>query len=320
MSKLATVKKTKLKTPPRLLFYAPEGIGKSTLAAGAPNPIFCDVEGGSGQLEVARYPYRDGTTGHVPESFEEFNAGLDDLLSGPHDYQTVVVDTADALEKLVHKFVVKRDGVKPNKDEKTPGIHSYGYGKGFDVAVDEFRGVCHKLDRLRHERAMTVILLAHSQVKAYKSPTMESYDRFTMRMNEKAASFLREWCDVVGFCCYEETTTNLFDDERTRGVSTGRRLIKFERTAVHDAKSRYALPSQIEMTLTDPWAQFAKALSDAQDLTSEQLCEAIMAEAVRIGGDVTLERAKKNTETYKSDVATLQRVLEKMRETIKETK
>lgn len=314
MSKLATVKKGKLKTPPRLLFYAPEGIGKTTLAAGAPDPIFLDTDAGSGQLEVARYPFREGPTGHVPLTFGEFDAALDDLLVSPHDYKTIVVDTADALEKLIHTYIVKRDGVKPNKDEKAPGIHSYGYGKGFDVALDVLRGCCAKLDRARTERNMTVIILAHSHVKAYKSPILESYDRYTLRMNEKAAAFLREWCDVVGFCCYEETTTNMFDDERTRGVSTGRRLIKFERTAVHDAKSRYALPSQIEMTLTNPWAPFAKALSEAQDMTSDQLCAEILKEAERIGGDVTMERAKQNTEKYKTDIPTLQRILEMMRE------
>ena len=40
--------------PQKAVIYGPEGIGKSTLAAQFPAPIFLDTEGGTHHLEVAR--------------------------------------------------------------------------------------------------------------------------------------------------------------------------------------------------------------------------------------------------------------------------
>lgn len=310
MSRLATIKAQKLKEPPRILVYGVEGIGKTTLAAAAPAPIWFDVEGGSGQLSVARYPFRDGPRGHVPDTLEEVRAGIQDLATADHRYQTLVIDTADSLEKLVHKFILERD--KPKSKERVPGINAYGYGKGQDISVDELRALTLDLEPLR-QRGMSVIILAHQRIRNFKSPVTEDYDRYTLRMDEKAAGFLREWCDVVGFACFEETTTDLLG-ERAKGVDTGRRLLKFRRSAVHDAKSRYALPDQIEMSLTNPWEPFAKALSDAQDMTADQLTAAIRKECERIGDDITTQKAENHIKNACNDTSALQRILAAARE------
>ncbi len=43
-------------SPPRLLIYGTEGIGKSTTAAGAPKPIFIPTEDGLDQIDCASFP------------------------------------------------------------------------------------------------------------------------------------------------------------------------------------------------------------------------------------------------------------------------
>lgn len=40
----------------KALIYGHEGIGKSTMAAMLPDPVFIDVENGTAQLPVARMP------------------------------------------------------------------------------------------------------------------------------------------------------------------------------------------------------------------------------------------------------------------------
>lgn len=311
VSRLKQASKGKLKESPRILIFGSEGVGKSTFAAAAPSPIWLDIEGGSGRLDVVRYPFHDGDSGHMPTTYQDVVSAVKDLSSNDHQFQTVVIDTVDRLEALIWKQVLTED-----TKHKPKSIEDYGggYGKGYVAAVDKWRDFCAMLEEGRRKRNLTWLLLSHAQVRPFKNPVTESYDRYTMRMNEKAAGFLREWADIVGFACFEETTSNLFSDEKVRGVSTGRRLLKLERSAAHDAKSRYPMPAQVEMTLEDPWAPFAKALSEAQDMTADQLAVEILKEAERIGGDVTMERAKQNVEKYKTDVPTLQRVLEKMRE------
>lgn len=310
MSRLKLAQAGRIKEAPRILIFGGEGVGKTTLAAHAPDPIWGDIEGGSGRLKVLRYPFHDGPQGHVPTSYEDVLAMLDDLATAPHEHKTLVIDTVDRLEALIWKHLLAEDTkYKPKTIEDYGG----GYGKGFSAALDKWRQFASRLDRLRHERGMTILLLAHSHIKAFKSPTMDSYDRYTLKMNEKAAGFLKEWCDVVGFACFEDTISNEYDDEKVRGVSTGRRMLKFKRDAAHDGKTRYSLPAEIEMSLQNPWEAFAKALSDAQDMTAEQLITVIQEELVRVGDDIVTAKANKLVEDAGGDVATLQRILEKLR-------
>src|SRR5438128_39802 len=58
-SRLGLVKKERLRLALRYLFYGPEGVGKTSLAASA-DSIFLDIEGGSGEVVAARYPFNPG--------------------------------------------------------------------------------------------------------------------------------------------------------------------------------------------------------------------------------------------------------------------
>ena len=311
MSKLAQVTRGKIKEKPRILIFGGEGVGKSTLAADAPNPIWADVEGGSGQLDVQRYPFYEGPNGHVPKTYQDVLDMVDDLIASPHSYETLVIDTLDRMESLLWRQMLTEDTkFKPKTIDEWGG----GYGKGFNAALARWEAFALKLDQLRQQRNMTILLLAHSHIKAFKSPTLDSYDRYTLKMNEKAAGFFKEWCQVVGFACFEDVVSRQYEDERNRGVSTGRRLLKFERTAAHDGKTRFALPPQIEMTLTRPWAPFAKALSDAQDMTAEQLIEAIKVECERVGDDITTAKAMSLVAAANGNTAQLHVILERMKE------
>lgn len=52
----------KVSKPQRVVIYGPEGIGKSTLAAAFPEPVFLDTEGGTIHLNITRFAQ--------PESWE----------------------------------------------------------------------------------------------------------------------------------------------------------------------------------------------------------------------------------------------------------
>ena len=275
----------------RYLFYGSEGVGKSTLAANSVAPIIFDCEGGSSQLDVTRYTFRDDNHGHVPESLDEIHAGIEDLRTAEHDFKTLVIDTVSALEALVWDRVCKtHSGQKGaiNKSGKTlSSIEDLGYGKGYTCAVDEFRALCHTLDRLRLERGMSIILLGHSITKTFKNPISDDYDRIQLRLHDKAAGFVKEWCDVVGYCAFEEGVDTMASDDRSRpkGYATGFRFVHLERTAAWDAKTRIPLPSKLEMQVGDSWALFAAAIATGRDMTASDLRKGITAELERIGDD-----------------------------------
>src|SRR6187397_511590 len=63
--------------PQKTVIYGPEGIGKTTLAAQFPAPIFLDTESGSHHLEVARLP--------APKSWDEVTSAVHALSTEPHE-------------------------------------------------------------------------------------------------------------------------------------------------------------------------------------------------------------------------------------------
>lgn len=281
-SRIGSIKRGRLRVPLRHLFYGPEGVGKSSLAADTPGVLLMDIEGGSPELDVARYQFRDDENGHVPLNYEEVLAGLDDLIANPgHGYLSLAIDTIDALETMIHSFICQRDNRK--------GIEGYGYGKGYRVALEEMRRFLAKLDELR-KQGVQIFLLGHSTVSQFKNPEGKDYDRYQLRLHALAAGQVKEWCDVVGFVHFEEGGADLVGDEspnkRARGWYTKRRLAEFARTAAWDAKSRLSLPETIVLDQARPWGPFADAKQLARESTPESLHTAALLEIDRItGGD-----------------------------------
>lgn len=268
MSKLGNVVRGRKKTPLRYVIYGPEGVGKSTLAAGAPNPIFLDVEQGTGLIDCARYPLSsDG-----PVTYDEVLAAIEDLRENQHDFETVVIDTISSLQSLIYDYVCKRDS---KKGKRLSSIEDYGYGKGYQVAVDEWRALCAQLDSLRTRRNMNIILLGHADIRAFKNPEGPDYDRYCLRIHDKAAGLIMQWADAIGFYRFDEQVAEKLGKGNAMGVSSGRRFIEFLRSAAYDAKSRLdLLPDRVELQRSDPWG----AIRLAANPTDDSLIELIWAE------------------------------------------
>lgn len=314
-SRLGGIKRTKLGLPPRVLIYGPEGVGKSTIAADA-GALFLDIEGGSGQLEVARYPFNPGEPDEFkPRDYEQLVASLDDLIANPgHGFPAICLDTGDALEALIHANLCKQGGV--SSIEKVGG----GFAKGYRAAVEELRRFQSKLDLIRAQ-GVTVIILAHSLTATFKNPEGADFDRYQLKVNDqKSSSFagqLKEWCEIVGFLHFEGGSKKLDDnDKRARGWSSGRRIMQLAREAAWDAKWRLItpMPAEFEIDPIHPWAPFADAI--ARERNQTPIADQIRAELDRIGteefttsaGKATT-RAAINAIVATADTQTLHRVL-----------
>jgi hypothetical protein len=316
-SKLASVARGKLARPPRCMFYGPEGVGKSSLAVDA-GAIFLNIEDGLSELDAVRYTFREGDDrGDVANTLEEVYEAIDDLAESDHSYAAVAIDTVDALEsRLLWPKVCK--------DHDEPTIESFGYGKGYTVALAEWARLLTRLSRLR-ERGMAVIILGHSIVKSFKNPEGEDYDRYQLKLHDKAAGLIKEWCEVVGFLRFEEGGAKIQGDKainkRARGWHTGRRIMHLSRTAAWDAKSRLSLPAEIELDRTHPWAPFRNARDEAHDSTDAEIRTSIGAELARLGESFTSGSGRPGTaaqilaalEHPATDRPTLDRILSGLR-------
>lgn len=302
-SKLGALKRERLKEALRYTFYGPPGVGKTSLVADMENALHVDIEGGSAEIESTRYPFRDGPGGHVPERYEEIDAAIDDLIANPgHGFATLALDGFSKLEAMLHTFICERD--------KKANIEAYGFGKGYKVALVEWRRLLGKLDILR-ARGMQIALVGHSSVRTFKNPEGDDYDRYQPLLNDLAASEIVGWADVVGFIHFEGGASKLVGDEsqkpRARGWSTERRLIELGRTAAWDAKCRLSLPAQLELGQANPWRPFAEAKLGARAATLDTLAADIVTEVTRITGtedDVEFATAAGN-KTSRTAIAAL---------------
>jgi hypothetical protein len=255
---LKNVKKGRLETPLCVVLYGPEGIGKSTFAANAPAPIFLGSEDGTSELDVARFP--------MPDSWGACMEALDELASAEHDYRTIVIDTADWIEPLIHDHVCQ--------EGSNNSIEDFGYGKGYVLALEEWRKLLGKLDALRMQRGMHVVILAHSQVKAFRNPVGDDYDRYELKLHGKAAALIKEWPKAVLFANYKTYTRE--KDGRVRGIGDGSRVVYTEHRPAWDAKNRYDLPYEMPLNWEDferaaraGWANSEQLLLEIEKLLSE---------------------------------------------------
>ncbi len=73
-----------------------------------------------------------------------------------------------------------------------------GYGKGYVRALDLWRTLLKKLSILNHK--MHVLMIGHTQIKSFQDPDLASaYDRYQLKINDKAAGLVREAANAVLF-------------------------------------------------------------------------------------------------------------------------
>lgn len=241
--------------PRRILLYGTHGIGKTTFAAMSERPIFIQTEDGLGTLSADRFP--------LCTSWGDVLSSLDALLEGRHEYETLVLDSLDWLERLILTETCRRRQVE--------SIEEIPYGKGYVHALVHWREVLTKLDRLRDERNMQSILIAHAGIERFHNPETESYDRYAPRLQKHASFMVQEWADEVLFAAWRVHTRSSsqgFDRRRIQGIGTGQRVLKTTERPSHVAKNRLNLPDEMPLDY-DAFAEIARGGSVDSITTGE---------------------------------------------------
>ena len=233
--------------PARVVIYGPEGIGKSTFAAQFPSPIFIDTEGSTDLMDVARF--------EKPTSWEmllaEVEAVKQDAANDPPTIKTLVIDTADWMERLCESYVCKKYA--------KGGIEDFGYGKGYVYVKEEFGKVLDTLTEI-NRRGVNIVITAHCLIRKFELPNeMGAFDRYELKLGGKAgnqtAALVKEWADMVLFANYKEIVTEVNGKNKVQG---GRRVMYTSHAPTWDAKNRYGLPDEIPFD----YQQIAKYIPD----------------------------------------------------------
>jgi len=244
MVNLSTIKKGRVQLPHFVLIYGVDGVGKSTLGASAPKPVFLGTEEGFGMLEVDRFP--------SPTNFQEVLATCQLLMNEKHDYKTLVIDSLDWLEPLVHSYACAKQGWKSIEDP--------GYGKGYVIANEAWLELINLLKKLRHK--MNVVCIAHAAIRTFTDPEQNAaYDRYQLKLagqgaKTDASALWREAVDCVFFANFEVSTSTTKGERKAKAYGDGSRKLYTERRPAFDAKNRFSLPFELELS----WNAFEDAV------------------------------------------------------------
>lgn len=287
MSMLKSVTRGKIITPDFICLYGPDGIGKSTFAANAPKPIFLGAEDGTSNLDVARFP--------TPKTLESCHQAVDELIAEKHDFETLAIDSADWMEPLVLDWICRDANVA--HVEQAYG----GYNKWIQASTKQWYAFLQKLGELRSKKNMNVIVLAHAQVKKFENPqTNTTYDRYQLKLQDKASALIREKVDCVFFANYEVFTKveGKNANAKTKAFGDGSRKMYTEHRPSYDAKNRYQLPPELPLSWTDYVEAKAAGMSGGADAILREVTELtkqLPEEAMQKKVMAQVEKAGQNT-------------------------
>lgn len=210
--------------PPRVVLYAPEGVGKTTFGTSTEKPLFICTERGTDNFEIPRVNAK---------TWEEVRYVLTYLLTEKHEFKTLVIDTLDWMEALLIQNICDK--------EKKKSIEDFGFGKGFVKLEEETRKLTKGLDMII-DKGIAVYLLAHAKIEKFNDPELhEPLDRWQMKCHKKTTQIYKEWADAVIFANHDR---QVVEGKAVGGYS---RRVWATHSAARDAKNRYGIPDNIEL-------------------------------------------------------------------------
>lgn len=261
--KLSDLRQVRADKPPRILIYGPPGIGKTTLAAEFPAPVFLQIEDGTpGDLELTSFGKLD--------TFAQVMDALAALYTEEHEFGTVVVDSVTELQKLVFAETCARGDDKGNAKAN---IEDFGYGKGYVYAQRVLSDFLDGINALRRDRNMAIVLIAHSTVSRFDDPETVSYDRYEIDLHGKLVGAIEREMDAIFLLkqpVVVATENQGFDKKRARANDGGAILIHATGKPAFVAKNRYGIPPTLRFDKGQGYAAIAQYLPGASAPATEK--------------------------------------------------
>ncbi|WP_100961011.1 ATP-binding protein [Bosea sp. FBZP-16] len=252
--------------PPVLSMYGTGGVGKTSLALEFPSPLYLYTDGEAPPDGVDFTPAPIESFADLMDPDEGY---FSQLLSGEHDFKTVVVDSVDAFEPMLWAATCKRQGWDSidSNDKGSPTA----FGKGYLAADDEWRDVMAAAGAVARS-GLYVIFILHSEAKTFNDPLVDSYDRYKPKLQKRAVDIVTEKSDALLFLNRRHTLKTVDGkgfgakkETRPEGKSGEERLIYTDERAGFLAKNRMSMPGVITYKAGQGFAELSKHIKFDND-------------------------------------------------------
>jgi hypothetical protein len=228
------------------------GMGKTSLAASFPNPIFIRAEDGLQAIPLETRPDALPLLSGADDLWEQLQA----LITEEHNYKTLVIDSVTALERMFIQYVIDSDPKKPKSINQAMG----GYGAGLSAVATMHQRVRKAAGILNERKGMHVVFIAHAETETVELPDQDAYTRYSLRLSKKSVAPYVDDTDVVGFIRLR--TFTMGDGERKKAISDGTRELVCHATASNVSKNRYGITEPLEVSAgSNPLTSFIRSLS-----------------------------------------------------------
>lgn len=242
-------KKTAAELQPIFTIYGVPKVGKSSLAAEFPRPVF--IQTAEGESVPA---------GVVAETLEvrnyaELCEAITVLVSDEHNYGTAIFDSTTGLENIIRAEACARNGWK--------NIEDPGYGKGYKIAASIFLEYIDGIMTLRRERNMSIVQLGHCDISRFDSPSTDPYSRYRINLHKDAADIVEANSDVIAFVNFKASIKKVdagFNKQLTHAEGGGTRWMFLEERPSHIAGNRFGMPHELQYRKGEGYKALAKYL------------------------------------------------------------
>lgn len=243
------------------------GVGKTSLWAYAPDPLFLMVKDEVG-LQTLIDKGRVPNVNHFPEpasNMDDVNAACDAIIRGDIKCKTLVIDTGNGIENLIHSQVC----AECYNNDKSQFMM---FMAGFETSLPYVTAFISKLRKVR-AKGIAVSILCHTRVKTFKNPLGSDYDRYIPQMHEKTWELFNNFADMVLFANYEVTESSKVGKGKIKAAPVASQAYLYPiRTAAYDAKNRHGLTGRVSMGKTgqEAWANLERALKSCKSTGKQE--------------------------------------------------
>ena len=209
------------------------GMGKSSLAALFPDPIFLSLEhGGVGRIHKDIRPKAIAIN-----NMDKLKEAIKALASEEHGYKTIVIDTITALEEWIITDILENDPKKPKSINQALG----GYGNGPSAVAARHQSFVRNLRIISERKGVHIIFVAHSDTEQIDLPDQDPYMRYSFRMSKKSIKPYLDEVGLVGFIRLKTFLKSSDASSKKKAFSPGDRLLDCTANAWSVGKNCYGI-------------------------------------------------------------------------------